>query len=156
MNQPTTTLFNVLIGKAILEALLVGTIAVVFYVTAFPPTFHGWGEVLPDSRTISGWAVNNASPWDRVEVQLFLDGKFAASQIASLARPDVKSAGWSKDEFHGYSFQMASVGVGTHEARIYAVHGSGSGERYTLQLLGDPMTFEVDPNGSWKQTQAKH
>ena len=31
---------------------------------------------------ISGWAVNNASPWERVEVQLFIDGKFVASAIA--------------------------------------------------------------------------
>jgi len=31
---------------------------------------------LPLALTIAGWAVNDAKPWDRVEVQLFVDGKF--------------------------------------------------------------------------------
>ena len=44
MKQPRSQLVNVLIGKSILETILVGTLAVVVYLQAFPPTFHGWGE----------------------------------------------------------------------------------------------------------------
>ena len=71
------------------------------------------------------------------------------NQVANLSRPDVSAAGWAKDEWHGYEFQSVKLNTGTHEARIYAVHQSGRGERYTLQLLGDPIELSVLPDGSW-------
>jgi hypothetical protein len=133
-------LVNLLIAKSILETIFVGTIAVVTYVKLFPPTFHGWGEAVPATQSISGWAVDNADPWRRVEVQLFVDGKFVGTQMAQLSRPDVAAAGWAKDEWHGYEFVLTGLSDGMHEARVYALHRSG--DRYTLQLLGNPITFE--------------
>ena len=144
-----TQLVNVLIAKSILDTVLVSTIAVVVYLNAFPPTFHGWGEAVVQEHSISGWAVNHADPWQRVEVQLFVDGKFAGTQLAQLSRPDVAAAGWSKDEWHGYRFVL-NLGAGGHEARVYAVHPSGTGARYTLQLLGDPIRFTVNEAGAWR------
>jgi hypothetical protein len=141
MNPSRPQLVNLLIGKSILETLFVGTLAVVVWTSAFPPTFHGWGEAI-DSQAIAGWAVNNASPWERVEVQLFIDGKLYASQVAQLSRRDVVTAGWAKDEWHGYNFTVAGLAAGQHEARVYALHRSGG--RMTLQLLGDPIPFAVD------------
>ena len=138
MTPSRSQLVNVLIGKSILETILVGTLAVVVWTTAFPPTFHGWGEAV-GSQAIAGWAVNSASPWERVEVQLFIDGKLAGSQVAQLSRPDVAAAGWARDEWHGYNFALTGVGPGKHEARVYALHRSGN--RITLQLLGDPIPF---------------
>jgi hypothetical protein len=151
MKKPTSRLINVLVAKGILETLFVGAIAVGFHITTFPPTFHGWGEAVHSTRAISGWAVNNASPWERVEVQLFVDGKFAGTNIANLSRPDVKAAGWTIDEWHGYSFQLSQVSDGPHEARVYAIHASGNRSRYTLQLLGDPIIFWANANGTWHQ-----
>jgi hypothetical protein len=148
MNNPSK-LINILMGKAIIETLLVGTLAVGFYAMTFPPTFHGWGEASRSSRSIVGWAVNSASPWERVEVQLFIDGKFVATQIADSSRPDVSAAGWAKDEWHGYGFELTGLPAGLHVARIYAVHQSGAGERYTLQLLGDPISFKVNTDSTW-------
>jgi len=142
-----TPLVNVLIVKSILDTVLVSTIAVVVYLNAFPPTFHGWGEAVVEERSIAGWAVNNADPWQRVEVQLFVDGKFAGTQLAQLSRPDVAAAGWSKDEWHGYRFDL-KLAAGAHEVRVYAVHASGSG--YTLQLLGDPIRVNVNEAGAWR------
>ena len=133
-------LVNLLIAKSIIETIFVGTIAVVVYVKLFPPTFHGWGEAVAASQSISGWAVDDADPWRRVEVQLFVDGKFVGTTVAQLSRPDVKAAGWAKDEWHGYEFVVTGLGEGMHEAKVYALHRSG--ERYTLQLLGNPITFE--------------
>jgi hypothetical protein len=143
MKQRSSKLVNLLIAKSILETILVGTIVIVVHVKAFPPTFHGWGEAVPASQSIAGWAVNSVDPWGRVEVQLFVDGRFVATQVASLSRPDVQAAGWSKDEWHGYEFRVSGMAVGPHEARVYAVHGSGRGEQYTLQMLGDPIKFQV-------------
>jgi hypothetical protein len=144
-----TRLVNLLIAKSILETILVGAIAVVVYLNAFPPTFHGWGEAVAGSKSISGWVVNDADPWGRVEVQLFVDGKLTGTQVAHLSRPDVVAAGWSKDEWHGYSFVVDGLVPGTHEARVYAVHASNNGARYTLQMLGDPIRFDVNGDGSW-------
>ena len=140
MNSASLRLTNVLIGKAIFEILLVGAIAVASYISMFPPTFHGWGEAVVESRSISGWVVDDADPWRRVEVQLFVDGKFVGTTVAQLSRPDVMTAGWSKDEWHGYEFVVTGLTEGMHEAKVYALHRSG--ERYTLQLLGNPITFE--------------
>lgn len=142
-------LVNLLIGKSVLETVLVGTIAVAVYLNMFPPTFHGWGEAVPEERSISGWVVSAADPWQRVEVQLFIDGKLVGTQVAQVSRPDVVAAGWSKDEWHGYRFVVGGLGTGTHEARVYALHPSGDGARYTLQMMGDPIRFEINADGSW-------
>jgi hypothetical protein len=151
MKTPSTTLVHVLIGKSILETLLVGALALFGFMTVLPPYFHGWGEVTDTG--FSGWVVNNAAPWDRVEVQLFIDGKFVATMRASERRPDVFAAGWSKDAWHGYSFRVCELPHGRHEARIYALHDSGGGVRKSLQLLGDPIVFEVDENEKlWRDT----
>jgi hypothetical protein len=139
MKNPRSQLINLLIGKSILETILVATIAVVVFVNVFPPTFKGWGEAVVETRSIAGWAVNNAEPWQRVEVQLFIDGKLYGSQVAQLSRPDVSAAGWAKDEWHGYNFEVRDLEPGNHEARVYALHRSGN--RFTLQLLGDPIRF---------------
>ena len=141
MKPSRPQLTNLLIGKSILETLFVTALAVIVWTNAFPPTFHGWGEAI-NSQTIAGWAVNNASPWERVEVQLFIDGKLYGAQVAQLSRPDVVKAGWAKDEWHGYNFDVAGLTPGAHEARVYALHRSGAG--ITLQLLGDPIQFVVD------------
>lgn len=145
MKQPSTRLVHVLIGKSIAETLLVGSLAVFAFISLLPPFFHGWGEVTDTG--IAGWAVNNAAPWERVEVQLYVDGKFVATQIANKARPDVQTAGWAKDEWHGYMFSFPSLSAGLHEACLYALHNSGGGARKSLRLMGDPIPFFVDENG---------
>lgn len=139
MKNPRSQLINLLLGKSILETILVGTIAVVVFLNVFPPTFKGWGEAVIETRSIAGWAVNNAEPWERVEVQLFIDGKLYGTQLAQLSRPDVSAAGWARDEWHGYNFTTDDLAPGEHEARVYALHRSGN--RFTLQLLGDPIRF---------------
>ena len=146
--KPTAPLVNLIIAKSILETVLVGTIAVVVYTRVFPPTFHGWGEAVVEARSISGWVIDDADPWRRVEVQLFIDGKFVGTQVAQLSRPDVVGAGWGKDEWHGYSFVVNGLGEGMHEAKVYALHQSG--EKYTLQLLGYAIRFQVDADGRWR------
>jgi len=151
MNKPR--LVNVLIGKSIAETILVGVIAVGAYLNAFPPTFHGWGEAVVESRSVAGWAVNDADPWQRVQVQLFINGIPSGEQIANLSRPDVVAAGWAKDEWRGYNFALSSLPAGSHEARVYVRHSSGDATRYTLQLLGDPIEFVVNADGSWRSAK---
>jgi hypothetical protein len=143
MRNPRSQLINLLIGKSILETLLAAGIAVVVFLNVFPPGFKGWGEAVVETRSIAGWAVNNSEPWERVEVQLFIDGKLHGATVAQLSRPDVSAAGWAKDEWHGYNFAVPELAPGEHEARVYALHRSGN--RFTLQLLGDPIRFTWPP-----------
>jgi hypothetical protein len=138
-------LVHLLIGKSIAEAVFVAMLALAFYFTAFPPSYRGWGEAT--SRGIEGWAVNTGAPWERVEVYLFVDGRFVASETANLSRPDVRAAGFARDEWHGYAFQLPPLENGEHEASVYVIHGSGAGARYTLQLLGKPIRFRAEASG---------
>lgn len=153
MKNPSARLVHVLIGKSIIETLVVGALAVFTFITILPPYFHGWGEVTDTG--ISGWVVNNGSPWERVEVHLFVDGKFVSDGIADESRPDVSAAGWARDPWHGYSFRLTSLSVHFHEARVYALHDSGAGARKSLQLVGDPILFFVDEKGTMTSLPSK-
>lgn len=144
-------LAHALIAKSLAETVLVAALGIVFYLSAFPPYFHGWGEASPIG--IAGWVVDRSAPWSSVEVQLFIDGKFVASALASQARPDVVNSGWSRDEWHGYSFLVPLLPAGVHEARVYALHASRGGIRQSLQLVGDPIRFMVDENGTMHKTE---
>jgi hypothetical protein len=153
MKLPSTNLVHALIGKAILETLLVGSLAIVAFLTVLPPSFHGWGEVT--DYGVAGWAVNGGSPWERVEVQLFIDGNFSATQVANGSRPDVSSAGWALDQWHGYAFKIDSLSAGPHEARVYALRTSRHGTKKSLQQLGTPIPFIVGSDGMFRKPDAK-
>ena len=141
-----TKLVNVLLAKSIAETVLVGAIAVAFFIDAFPPFFRGWGEATP--RSIAGWIINERAPWERVEVQLFIDNGFIATSFAQRSRPDVVASGWARDEWHGFEFDVPTLTPGEHEARVYAVHVSGGGVRKSLQLVGDPIRFRQNEDGT--------
>lgn len=153
MKLPSTNLVHVLIGKSILETILVGALAISAFLSVLPPYFHGWGEVTDSG--IAGWAVDRSSPWKRVEVQLFIDGRFFGTEVASRSRPDVSAAGWTLDEWHGYSFIVSSLNGGPHEARVYALRNSGNAARKSLQMLGKPVRFIVEADGKLREFPAK-
>ena len=153
MPIPNRNLVHVLIGKSVIETLLIGALAVFTLIAVFPPHFHGWGEVT--DQAIAGWAVNDAAPYQRVPVQLFINGQFVASTVADQSRPDVSAAGWARDAWHGYMFDLPSLPPGRHEARIYALHDSGNGKRKSLQLLGEPLTFSISNGRVVKATENK-
>ena len=136
-------MIQVLIIKSVLEALLVVSLAVFTFIRILPADFHGSVEVT--SEGLSGWVVNSAAPWDRVEVQLFIDGKFVASRVANESRPELVTQGRSKDEWHGYTFPLRSLTAGMHEARVYSLHSIGDRTRKTLRLVGDPIIFSREP-----------
>ncbi|HEY6122300.1 MAG TPA: hypothetical protein VIV66_20255 [Pyrinomonadaceae bacterium] len=146
MKEPANTLIQVLIAKCLVESVLVGAVAVSFFALAFPPSFRGWGEATPQS--IAGWVVNDSAPWERVEVQLFIDNAFIGNVIADKSRPDVVAAGWAKDEWHGFEFPLPVIPQGDHEARAYAVHVLVGDNKRTLQIIGDPIRFRRNPDGS--------
>ena len=52
--------------------------------------------------------------------------------------------------FRTDNFVVNQLPVGTHEARVFALHPSRNSTRYSLQMLGDPIRFEVNADRSWK------
>jgi hypothetical protein len=114
--------------------------------SSFPPHFRGFGEVTPMGE-VAGWAVDASRPGARVEVELYVDGRFVAHGLARLPRPDVVAAGRAADPDCGYRFALPILAAGPHEARVYALHSPGPASRRTLKQLGDPLRFDADAEG---------
>jgi hypothetical protein len=131
-----------LIGKSIIEALFIGALACWAAYQTFPPFFRGSLDAA-DNGTVAGWAVDASAPAARVELQLYVDGHFAGRGQADQSRPDVVAAKRAQDEFHGFKLKLPPLPPGAHEARIYAVHASGAGQRITLQQLDKAVRFSV-------------
>ena len=145
-------LTNALLGKSLAELLFVIGLSVTLHYVLFNPYFRGWTEM--NGQRISGWAVDEAEPRRRVEVQLYVDGLFVADQIADDPRPDVAAAGRAPDEWSGFNFDLPTLVAGEHEARVYVVHESGGGLRRTLQQLGRPLRFRTGAEGEVSLTSA--
>lgn len=153
MNKPSLTLLLALMAKSIAETCFVATLALAFFFKVFPPYFHGWGEATPTA--IAGWVVDDGNPWERVRVQLYIDGNFVADGIANLSRRDVQDVGWSKDEWHGFAFAVPPLNRGFHEARVYALHTPINSPFQTQQLVGNSIFFTVDKTGTLTEIAQK-
>lgn len=142
-----TRLVQLLIGKSIIEALFVGALACWAAYQTFPPFFRGSLDAAGDG-TVVGWAVDASRPAAHVELQLYVDGHFAGRDQADKSRPDVLAARRAQDAFHGFKFKLPPLPPGPHEARVYAVHTSGAGQRITLQQLDKALRFNVPPSAA--------
>ena len=128
-------LVNLLLGKAALDLLFVCALAAGFHYAAFRPSFRGALDHA-DARSVRGWVVDRSEPGRRVEVQLYLDGRFVASAVADRPRE-----GSAQEGGHGFVFRLDPPPPGEHEARVYALHAPAEGRRHTLQQLGSPVRF---------------
>ncbi|HEV7396643.1 MAG TPA: hypothetical protein VGN86_09055 [Pyrinomonadaceae bacterium] len=136
-------LTRVLIFKSVTDVLLVGVVSVVFYYSAFNPGLRGsLDEAGPE--WIVGWALDLSKADARIEVQLYIDGRFQESRLADFHQPNLVTLGLAPDDMHGFFFYTPPLEVGTHEARVYAMHESGGSERRTLQQLGKALTFQIN------------
>jgi hypothetical protein len=133
-------LTKLLLAKLTLDLLFVAALAVYTHAVAFRPFYSGSLDYA-DSRSVRGWVVDRAEPASAVEVQLYVDGRFAAAARADEQRPDVFEKGFAEDERHGFVFSLGTVQPGEHEARVYAVHASRAGARRTLQQIGGSLRF---------------
>ena len=136
-------LVHLLLAKSLLEALVVSAIAVGFYFATTNPQLRGVVDKA-DSEVVTGWAVNESQPAERIDLQLFIDDQFVAHDNADQYRPDVHESRRAADDWHGFLFKTPKLSRGAHEARVYAVHRSGGGARLTLQLIGKPYRFSID------------
>lgn len=141
-----TRLSRALIAKSIFEALFVVALAVYFAHTNFHPYFRGSIDVA-DGRAVAGWVVNEATPDERVEVHLYIDGHFVNRLSANATRADVLAAGRSADADHGFVFATPPLPPNqTYEARVYAMHVTDEGRRRVLHEIGGARQFSVTPD----------
>jgi hypothetical protein len=141
-NAAGARLTKLVVLKLALDLLFVSALAVYFQAAQFHPFFSGSLDYA-DGTVVRGWVVDRARPDSPVEVQLYVDGKFAADGLADQPRPDVSAKGYARDERHGYVFNFDTPLRGPHEARVYAVYTSRGGTRRTLQQVGSTYRFDA-------------
>jgi len=123
-------LVKLVAAKLTLDLLFVCGLAIYTHVVTYRTGFDGALEHV-DGRGASGWAVDLERPGAPVEVQLFLNGEFAAA--ATAAGPQ---RGDARRSFV-FEFQRS----GEYEARVYAVRAGRGGARRALQQIGEPKHF---------------
>ena len=155
-------LTQLLIVKSILEALFVGALAVAFAYSVARPSYSGSLDTA-SAREVAGWAIDARTPAAPVEVQVNIDGHFAARGLADRRRADVVTAGHARDELHGFVLRLPPLPPGAHEARVYAVHLSFGERLVTLRQIDKTLRFDVPTDATsahvpqdWWRTVGEH
>ena len=130
-------LLKLITAKLALDLLFVCGLAVYTHAVTYRDSFAGALEHA-DGRGASGWVEDLEQPGSDVEVQLFLNGQFAAATLAS----EPVSGDSHTQGRRSFVFRFEQPRYGEYEARVYAVREGRGGARRTLQQLGDPQYFQ--------------
>lgn len=140
-------LSHLLIIKSLAETVFISALAAGYYLRVTPPVYRGWSEIT--AQGVGGWVENRAHAAESVEVQLYVDGKFFGSTMASLPRPDVLGAGRADDERCGFQVDTSSLVEGAHHARTFAVHkAEDENAPRALIPFGPVLRFKVNAHQS--------
>lgn len=148
METPTQSsvaskLLRAVIAKSFLEVIVVCVVASLAAFTTFSPQLRGAIDVA-DATQVAGWVHDPQSPDKAMEVQLFIDGRFAATKLADEPREDLVRAGVTSRAGHGFKFNLESLNLpaGEHFAQVYAVRAAGAGK--TLRpITASPPMFRI-------------
>jgi hypothetical protein len=119
-------------AKLVLDLVFVCGLAVYTHAVTYRTGFEGEVE-RADAFGVSGWVEDLEGGGEPVELQLFLDGRFAASAVAGET---------SKGGRRAFVFRFEQPRYGVHEARVYAVRVLGGGARRTLRQVGGPLELK--------------
>jgi hypothetical protein len=142
--RSATSLLRAIIVKAGLEILLVCVAVSLAAFSHVNPPLRGAIDVA-DSARVAGWAYDPREPGARLEVQLFIDGRFVASRVADERRDDLVKRGAAEDALHGFTFAVPPLGVapGRHTYQVFAVRAGGGGNKVLLSITREPQVFHV-------------
>lgn len=145
LSKKTTRILYAIIAKAIIEIVLFAGIASYSAWANFHPSVRGALDLVGGVQ-ISGWAADPGSGEHPVEVQLFIDGRFCASQTAASPRPDLVTAGATTTSGHGFSFDLRSVPLsrGHHIAEVFVLRNGLNGNLVLIPLSNDKRSFFYD------------
>jgi hypothetical protein len=124
--------------KLALDLLFVGAFALYTHAFAVRHGFEGALEQI-DGHGARGWVTDLEQPGEPVELQLFLNGKLAASTVAREPLPDASMGATQGGARRIFVFEFERYGE--YEARVYAVRAERGGTRRTLHLIGEPRHF---------------
>jgi hypothetical protein len=127
-------------AKLVLDLLFVGAFALYTHAVTFRRGFDGQLEAA-DGRGARGWVADLERPGEAVEVQLFLNGRFAAAAVAREPRPGDSPGASPVEARRAFVFEFERPRYGEYEARVYAVREGRGGARRTLQPVGEPRHF---------------
>ncbi|HEX7316688.1 MAG TPA: hypothetical protein VF297_22495 [Pyrinomonadaceae bacterium] len=126
-------LAKLIAAKLALDLIFVCALAFYTHAVTFGHAFDGDIE-RADANGVSGWVVDLERPDATVEVQLFLDGRFAATAVADGPSTNMQDR-------RAFVFRFEQPRYGEHEARVYGVREGRGGARRTLQQIGGPRVF---------------
>lgn len=132
-------LVKLVAAKLVIDFLFVCGLAAYTHAVTYRTGFDGALE-RADASGVSGWVVDLERPGARVELQLFLDGHFAAAAVSVEPLPGTTEAPAEYGR-RAFVFQFEQPRYGEQEARVYAVRVGRGGARRTLQQIGDPRRF---------------
>jgi hypothetical protein len=130
------TLVAAVAVKLTLDLLFVCALAVYTQAVPFRADFEGALEYA-DGRAARGWVRSRDDSGDAVQVQLYVDGRFASAGYSDSPSTPDKALGGRL----GFDLSFGPLPPGDHEARVYAVGVSRGGTRRTLRQLGAPLRF---------------
>jgi hypothetical protein len=110
----------------------------------YSPLLRGAIDVA-DQTHVAGWAHDPLAPAESLDVQLFIDGQFIATQRADDLREDLVKAGATKHPRHGFRFDLQPVSLanGQHTAQVYALRTAAGTNKMLLPLSQQPVIFQV-------------
>lgn len=143
-SSTASRLLRAVIAKSFVEVILVCVVATLAAFTTFSPQLRGAIDVADQTR-VAGWVHDPQSPAAPLEVQLFIDGKFAATKLADEIREDLVRAGVTMQATHGFNFALEALNLpdGKHSAQVYAVRAVGA-NKSLLPITTTSPTFHVN------------
>jgi len=143
-SRMATRLLRSVLTKSVLEIIFVCVVASFAGFSNFNPLLRGAIDTADQTR-VTGWAYDPHAADDALEVQLFIDGRFAASQRAGQPRPDVVQAKVAASPNHGFTFAFEPHLVpGKHTAQVYVLRRTAGMHKMLLSLSKRPVTFYVN------------
>jgi hypothetical protein len=136
-------LLRAVMVKSFLEVILGCVVATLAAFSTFSPQLRGAIDVADQTR-VAGWVHDPQSPANALEVQLFIDGKFAATKLADEARNDLVEAGVTSQANHGFNFALEPLNLpdGEYSVQVYAVRAAGA-NKTLLPITTTSPTFRV-------------
>lgn len=137
-------LLRAVAAKTFVEIIFVCVVATLVAFSTFNPQLRGAIDVADQTR-VAGWAYDPHSSEDSMEVQLFIDGKLAASKLADEKRIDLVESGVTPKPDHGFSFDLKLINLapGRHTAQVYALRPAAGANKILLPITRQPSVFEV-------------
>jgi hypothetical protein len=115
-------LLKAIVAKSLIEIVLVCAVATFTAFSSFSPRLRGAIDVANQTR-VAGWVVAPEAPEAVIEVQLFVDDKLLASQLANEQQDDLVRYGVASSPYHGFYFDLNQFNLapGRHTVQVYAL-----------------------------------